>query len=220
MKKNKPAGIIYTAECKVTGEFYVGATTDSVKQRKLDHVERANRGEAGKFQQAISTYGAAAFNWQQIDTASTINELAQKEKQYIVEYKAKEKGFNSDAGGGIKKTVYQYSIADGSLINSYSSLQNAANAVSAGKTSIGNACNGQTKTCKGYYWSYSLTEPYVCKTDLRKKTVLQLTTTGEQVAVFESVAEASKATGISKTCISRVCRGERSQSSGYVWKYI
>src|SRR5690554_5804476 len=71
---------------------YIGATTDSVEQRKLDHVKRANRGESGKFQEAINTYGAEAFVWEQIDTAITTDELAQKEKEYILEYKAKETG--------------------------------------------------------------------------------------------------------------------------------
>ncbi|WP_394345717.1 hypothetical protein [Gelidibacter gilvus] len=40
------------------------------------------------------------------------------------------------------------------------------------------------------------------------------------IAEYESVAEASRQTGISKSCISKVCRGERKQSGGYIWKYI
>jgi predicted GIY-YIG superfamily endonuclease len=53
MKKIKKAGIIYTVKCKITGEFYVGATTDSIKQRQLDHIKRAQRGEVSKFQEAL-----------------------------------------------------------------------------------------------------------------------------------------------------------------------
>src|SRR5690606_5452938 len=109
MKKNKKTGIIYTARCKITGEFYVGATKDSLEQRKLDHVERANRGENNKFHEAISTYGPDAFEWNQTDTANTTDELAQKEKEHIAKHDSKNQGYNSDAGGGFKKTVYQYS---------------------------------------------------------------------------------------------------------------
>ncbi|SNY95283.1 Arm DNA-binding domain-containing protein [Flagellimonas pacifica] len=36
----------------------------------------------------------------------------------------------------------------------------------------------------------------------------------------DSVAEASKKSGLSKTPISRVCRSERKKARGYVWKYI
>jgi len=219
MTKIKKAGIIYTAKCKITGEFYVGATTDSLKQRQLDHVERAQRGEVGKFYEAISTYGPNAFEWNQTDTANTVDELAQMEKEYIKKLNSKAKGFNSNCGGGIKKTVYQYNTNDGSLVNSYDCLQSAANAVNAYKTSIGNTCIGQNKTCKGYHWSYNLSIPFNLKKDLRKKRVIQYSILGEQIAVYESVAEASRKSGISKSYIARVCRGERNSSGGFIWKY-
>lgn len=221
MKKNKlkSAGIIYTVKCEITGEFYVGATTDSIHQRKIDHQERAKRGDKHAFAQAIATYGVEAFTWKQTDTASTTDELARKEKEYIKKLDSKEGGFNGDAGGGIKKTVYQYSIKDGSLVNTYDCLESAANAVSAYKNSIGNACIGQNKTCKGYYWSYNFSVPFNPEKDLRKKGVIQYSLSGKQLALYESVAEASKHTGISKTCISRCCRGEREKTGGYIWKY-
>ncbi|WP_242157358.1 GIY-YIG nuclease family protein [Aestuariivivens sediminis] len=150
MKKNKkPLGIIYTVECRITGEFYVGATTDSLHQRKLDHQERAKRGESHPFARAIATYGEEAFNWQQTDTANTANELAQKEKNYINKHDSKNNGYNADSGGGIKKDVYQYDIKTGKHIATYDCLEDAAEAVKAKKTSIGNACLGQNKTCKG-----------------------------------------------------------------------
>ncbi|MCL5127128.1 NUMOD1 domain-containing DNA-binding protein [Algibacter sp. L4_22] len=216
MKKKK---VIY----KVTNEFdnsvYVGVTTCSLHQRKLDHLERAGRGESSKFHDAIGTYGSEAFKWEQIDTASTIDELAKKEKEYIKKLNSKEQGYNADAGGGIKKTVYQYSIKDGSLVDNYDSLESAANAVSAYKTSVGNACLGQNKTCKDYYWSYNYSEPFSPEKDLRKKQVVQYSLSGEQLTIYESVAEASRQTGVSKTCIARVCRGERKSSRGFKWSY-
>ena len=36
---------------------------------------------------------------------------------------------------------------------------------------------------------------------------------------YKSVAEASRQTGVSKTCISKVCRGERKGSGGFLWRY-
>lgn len=209
---------IYKAQNNATREVYIGATTQSIKKRKIDHIERSNRGVNGKLQEAIVTYGPEAFTWTQIDTASTINELAQKEKEYIIKFNSKKKGYNSDCGGGIQKTVYQYSTEDGSLIAKYDSLQSAANAVSAARTSISNACLGQNKTCKGYYWSYFSSIPIGLK-DIRMKPVIQLDLEAHFIAEFKSVSEASRITGLSKTCISRVCRGERQQSGGFLWKY-
>jgi hypothetical protein len=210
---------IYKAQNEHTGEVYIGATTYSIHQRKLDHIERANRGEKNKFHKAISTYGADAFFWEQLDTASSTDELARKEQLYVLEYRSKEGVYNGDIGGGIQKTVYQYSIEDGILVGKYDCLQSAANAVSAYKTSIGNACIGQNKTCKGYYWSYYSTFPINLK-DERRKPVIQMDLNGRILAKFKSVAEASRKTGVSKTCISRCCRGERNISSDYIWKYF
>jgi group I intron endonuclease len=216
--KNNKFNIVYKAENKLTGEVYIGATRNSLHQRKLDHTERANRNENGRFQKALATYGPEAFTWTQIDTASTTDELAQKEKAYVIQYNSKENGYNSDAGGGIQKTVYQYSIEDGNLISKYDCLENAANAVGSKKTSIGNACTGQNKTCKGYIWSYSSTYP-MNLTDERRKPIIQMDLDGRILHEYNSVAEASRTSGVSKTCISRVCRGERKQSGGFLWKY-
>ena len=42
---------------------------------------------------------------------------------------------------------------------------------------------------------------------------------GRTLQKYKSVAEASRQTGISKTCISRCCRGERDKSGGFKWEY-
>ena len=221
MKKNKTIlGIIYIAENTITGQKYIGATTNSIQKRKWDHEERAARDNDGKFRNAIATYGPESFLWTEIDTANNINDLAAKEKEYIFKYNAKEEGFNNDCGGGFKKEVYQYSSEDGSLLNSYDSLESAAVAVGASRTSISNACLGYNKSCKGFYWSYLLNSLYLPGKDRRKKRVFQFSLSGKNIAQFDSVAEASRITGISKTCISRCCRGEREQTSGFLWKYV
>ena len=210
-------GVIYKVTNKQDGKVYIGATTTTIKQRQLDHTQRAVKGEDTKFYNAMATQGLNNFKWEQIDTASTKDELAQKEKAYIVKYDSLENGYNSDVGGGIQKTVYQFDT-NGKLINKYSSLDCAANAVSAVKSCIGSACVGVNHTCKGYYWSYN--DTLIPTTDKRKKKVLQVDlNTFNVVGEYTSVAEASRRTGVSKTCISRCCRGERKSSSGYYWYY-
>lgn len=211
--------IVYKVLNTQTGEVYVGTTTDSVHQRKLDHTERAMRGEKNKFHQAIKTYGTKAFEWTQIDTANSIDDLAQKEKQYIFEYKSKEDGYNSDLGGGFKKTIYQYNRYNGKLINTFDSLESASNAVNSSRKSISNACLGYNKFCRGFLWSYNKTEDFEQTFDLRKKIVGKYSIEGVLLVEYSSVSDASRLTGISKTCISRCCRGERAQTGGFHWKY-
>jgi hypothetical protein len=210
--------IIYKAQNEHTGEVYIGATANTIQQRKLDHTERANRGEKGRFQEAIGTYGPSSFSWKQIDTASSSNELAEKEKKYILQYNSKYKGYNSDSGGGFIKTVYQYN-QDGALVASYGSLKEVQSTFNYDKRRISNACTTAT-LWKGSYWSYSQNNTFKKATDSRKKQVLQLSIDGEIIAKYGSVSEASKISGISKTCISRCCREERDSSGGFIWKYL
>lgn len=211
---------IYKVENIFTGEVYVGSTTKSLTERKNDHLQKSNNGSDGYFHQAISTYGIDAFTWTKVCSASSQNELAEREVEYILMYDSFQNGYNSDRGGGFKKAVYQYNTESGELVNSYNDLTSAANAVNATKTGISNACLNYNKTCKGFGWSYSSTFELNSTLDLRKKTVNQISFEGEFVACYDSVSEASRITGISKTCITRCCRGEREQTGGFFWKYI
>lgn len=210
-------GIIYKVTHKESGLSYVGATTNGIERRKRDHLELAKRGVSSSFQNAIATYGSDAFKWEQIDTAASIDELARKEKEYILKYNSKECGYNSDVGGGIRKSVYQYNI-DGGLVNKFKSLESAGNAVSADKRNISKAALGRMVLVGGYVWSYSSTFPRKLK-DKRKKTVIQIGKDGSILAEYKSVVEASKITGVNKTSIAKVCRGERKRSGGFYWVY-
>jgi len=213
-------GIVYRANNTVTGESYIGVTTNSIHQRQLDHVERALRGESGKFYEAIFTYGEDAFTWEQIDTANDNDELAAKEKSFVLTYNTKEEGYNSDSGGGIQKSVYQYDLKTKGLIANYPNLITAARAINMSKQDISRACLNVNNQLGGYYWSYEKYDYFNPSHDQRKKLVVQMDLDENFIAHFISVSDVSKNTGISKTCISRVCRGERKSTKGYKFKYI
>lgn len=220
MKMENEIFIIYKAQNIVNGECYVGASTKGIEERKKDHINKSNSINATYFQEAIRTFGADAFEWEQIDTASTVNELAEKEAEYIVKYNSLYDGLNSNKGsGGFKKKVYQYCLESGKLLHSYDDLTSAATTVNATKTSISNVCLHIDRTCKGFYWSYSDTDNPKNNIDLRKKQVIQFDLTGIELTKYNSASEASRKTGVSKTCITRCCRGEREQSGGYIWEY-
>ncbi|MFV5700235.1 MULTISPECIES: NUMOD1 domain-containing DNA-binding protein [Flavobacterium] len=210
--------IIYKAVNTITDEVYIGATTKSIEERKEDHIQKANKKVGSYFQEAIGTYGPEAFTWEAIDTACNNDELAAKEIKYILENNAVEDGYNSDHGGGFRKTVYQYNL-DGTPINSFKDLTSAATSVNATKKSISKACWNVNHTLKGYLWSYEYKEKFIPDSDNRKKEVLQYNLNGNLLAQYISVAEASRKSGLSKTCISRCCRKERDQSGGFIWKY-
>jgi group I intron endonuclease len=216
--KEQIQGIIYKVINTETNETYIGATTKSINERKIDHIQKSENGKGYKFHNAISTYGANAFLWEQVDTAGTNNELASKEIKYISEYDALGKGYNLSKGGNFKKTVFQYNL-DGTPVNSFGDLTSAAVAVNATKKSISKACWNVNHTLKGYLWSYDNKEKFITDSDNRKKEVLQYNLNGNLLAQYISVAEASRKSGLSKTCISRCCRKEREQSRGFLWRY-
>jgi len=217
MKKEKKIHLVYKVTNLETGEAYIGATTKSIEERKADHIQKSNKGTGSYFQETMATYRPEDFLWEQIDTANSLNELAEKEKQYIIQYNSKEKGYNSDSGGGFKKTVYQYN-EEGALIASYNSLKEVETILNYDKRRVSTACTNAT-LWKGSFWSYSQDSIFNTITDKRKKKVFQYNYNGELVVEFVSVAEASRISGISKTCIARCCRGEREQSGGFIWKY-
>jgi group I intron endonuclease len=210
--------IIYKVVNIQTNEVYIGATVKSLEERKVDHLQKADKKVGSYFQEAIGTYGPAAFMWEQIDIASSNDELASKEIKYISEYNTLENGYNSDKGGGFKKTVYKYNL-DGSLNAIFEDLTTASETISVRKQDISRACWSVNNTLGGFLWSYDKMETFVAENDSRKKEVVQSFLDGNLVAKYISVAEASRETGISKTCIARCCRGEREQSGGFLWRY-
>jgi hypothetical protein len=210
--------IIYKALNTITNEVYIGATTKSIEERKQDHIQKANKKVGGFFQEAIGTYGPEAFTWEQIDTASTNDELAAKEIKYILENNAVEDGYNSDHGGGIKKSVYKYNL-DGLLNTKFEDLTSAGNSINVRKQDISRACWSVNHSLGGYLWSYEYIEPFIVEPDNRKKQVIQCDLKGKELARYISASEASRKTRVSKTCITRCCRGERENSGGYIWNY-
>ncbi len=165
--------IIYKVVNSQTNDVYIGATTKSLEERKADHLQKSNKKVGSYFQEAIGTYGPEAFTWEQIDTASSNDELASKEIMYISEYDTFESGYNSDKGGGFKKTIYKYNL-EGSLQDTFNDLTSAAETITVRKQDISRACWSINHTLGGFLWSYDYKEPFILEGDNRKKEVLQL----------------------------------------------
>ena len=216
---NSKSFIIYKAENTQNGFVYVGATKKSIEDRKKDHLKKSKKGKSYAFQNSIATYGADAFKWEQIDKAVTTDELAKKEKEYILEYNSKEEGYNSDSGGGIQKTVYQYDTRTGKLVDKYSNLTLAGAVIGLNKQDLSKVCLSVNKVSNGFYWSYDYVDEFIPQKDNRRKKVIQYNIQGEFIDEFVSVSEAAKLTGYNKSSIAKVCRGERKSCGGYLWKY-
>lgn len=200
-----------------TGQFYVGATTKDVELRLEDHLQKSAKKVDNKFHKAIENYGSQAFDYMCVDTAKTTDELAQKEIYYINAFNAFSTGYNSNRGGGFRKTIYQFELNNPKPIATYQTLEEAGSSVNASRKTISNACLGSLKSAMGFLWSYTPEYPEV--EDKRSKTVYQYDLDGLLIATFNSAREASRQLGIGLSSITRCCRGERKQTSGYKFSY-
>ena len=212
-------GIIYMVTNLLDGRKYIGATSDSLSRRKSDHTNKGGKGLGSRFQEALKTYGKEAFEWEQIDTANSLNELAEKESQYVLQYETKEEGYNTDRGGGFQKFIYQYDFETGVILSTFSSLSEAAQSVGVDPKTISKACLGEIKNCRGYSWSYFLSDSFHHEPDRRRKKVFQFTRQGMFINSFDSVTEASHATRVNKSSIAKCCRGIYSNAGNFLWQY-
>lgn len=122
--------------------------------RLKDHLQKAAKKVDSKFYKALENFGSHAFEVELLEEVETTDELAQKEIHYINAYNTMQHGYNSDRGGGFKKTIYQFEFNNPEPIATYDTLEEAGNSVNASRKTISNACLGSLKSAKGFLWSY------------------------------------------------------------------
>lgn len=210
-------GIIYSGYNQITDKRYIGATTGDLDKRIREHLDTGVSNNSTFFTSELLLYGLEKYLFEVIDTAETTDELAQKEIYYINKYNTFHDGYNSDRGGGFKKTIYQFEFDNPEPIATYQSLEEAGNSVNASPKTISNACLGTLKSAKGFLWSYTDTAPeYI---DQRRQPVTQYDINGVMIQTFSSAREASRELQIPLSCITRCCRGEREQTHGFRFSY-
>ena len=92
-------GIIYVAECTVTGKRYVGQTVQGLEKRQADHRRDSKRLD-NRFYRAIRKYGWDNFNWAVIvEGVESVESLNSLEQYWIKELDTFKNGYNSTTGG-------------------------------------------------------------------------------------------------------------------------
>ena len=95
--------IIYKATNLVNGKIYIGQTINTLEYRKSQHIREAKNSKRKNvyFHNAINKYGENNFEFEEIDSASTQNELDNKERLWIQFYHSNNRdyGYNLDSGG-------------------------------------------------------------------------------------------------------------------------
>ena len=93
--------IVYLAKNTINGKCYVGITIRSLSYRRNIHKQawKLGRSPNSKLYKAFSKYGFASFDWAEIDSAETKEELNLKEQHWIQFFDTKRNGYNSTDGG-------------------------------------------------------------------------------------------------------------------------
>jgi len=94
-------GIIYKATNVLNGKVYIGQTIRTLLKRQAEHIRITKRNPEQYFHKAIHKYNAENFEWEVVDYASSIEELNEKEKEWIwLNYSNNSQfGYNLTEGG-------------------------------------------------------------------------------------------------------------------------
>lgn len=121
------------------------------------------------------------------------------------------------------KGINQYGL-NGNYIKHFDCITTAANELGLSTNNISHVCMRKNKSTGGFIFRYdddSLTEDdikWVNKHN-RKRSVIQYSTFGDFIAQYESIAEASRKTGINQSMIFSCCNNEGKSHNGFKWKY-
>lgn len=119
------------------------------------------------------------------------------------------------------KVVLQYSL-DGNFIKEWPSTSEAQRQLKC--KHISECCNGYRSSAGNFVWRYKESENYplkIKKTNKKElskpRAVLQYDLNGNFIAEYPNANKAYKITGVSN--ILKCCKGERTASNGFIWKY-
>lgn len=90
---------IYKITNIITNKVYIGRTTRSIEQRFREHCTAAAKGYRQHLYQSMRQYGVENFKVEQIDQASSIEELSQKEAYWTEYYQSYYTGYNMTFAG-------------------------------------------------------------------------------------------------------------------------
>lgn len=120
--------------------------------------------------------------------------------------------------GVLSKPVEQY-CKKGMFIMEYPSAIEASRVLGLNVSGIISCCNNNPKYshCGGYQWKYKGSEKQINNI---VNEIVQMDKCGKIINTFESTAQASNATGISRTAIANNLSYLSKSAGGFIWKKI
>lgn len=231
-------GYIYCITNSKNGKQYIGQTATTVHKRFTEHLRCARVDEESPYllYRAIKKYGEENFN---IETLLTIyassrtelkEKLNEKEIYYIRIFNTyKPNGYNMTLGGfafadHACRKVYQVQ-KDGLVIAKFESMAEADIINDLPLGSVSRALTYATHYAKGYYWfddnndSVRIGDYVDITIQKSRQPIYQFDLSGNLLATFSNISEASFATNIPQKTIYKASNGYRKSAYGYMWSY-
>lgn len=203
--------LIYKVTNEINGKIYIGQTCRTLSERMEEH-KRHNKTAVDL---AIQKYGIENFRVEQIDSASSIEELNEKEIYWIEYYNCLiPNGYNMCNGG--------------SNTNGYHHREDSKKKMSVKKSMMyvgeGNPFYNKKHSEKSKMRMSEKRKGLAHLTDeqimnLRKSHYTVNVRNIETGMIFSSIKEAATYYGLKETHITRVCKGKRKTTGGYHWCY-
>lgn len=211
----------YTAP---NGKAYVGQTRTSLKKRRKDEYGTGYQGSPC-FWNAIRYFnGLNNFSCEILEEVSD-DKIDEREKYWIKkENTLVPNGYNIDLGGQGQhnsRPVDQYNLR-GEKINTFSTIQAAAEANNCHISAILNVLSGRCRQAHGYYWTYKDEPLKILKTkNSHRKTIYQFDLKGNLIKEFESARNADRFYGFPMgTCANCANKNSKRKRVGeYIFTY-
>lgn len=207
-------GYIYKISNDVNDKIYIGQTSRSIHKRKVDYWYEVEHYEGTvldrPINKAMRKYGMDKFHMKVIEEVDN-DRLDEREIYWIEYYDSYHNGYNATIGGGGRRQINKNPI--------YLELWNKG----LNLTEIAEKQKCDRHTVKRHLQLFGITESDFEKRlsesvgRKRSKGVIQLKN-NKIIAEYNSMKEASEATGILVSGISSACSGKRLTAGGYEWR--
>lgn len=208
-------GLIYRIINLQNNKIYIGKTTVDLSTRWSQHIYEAKtptcKGYNFVLHKAIRKYGKNNFSIEVIDAIDD-SILEEREKFWISYYNCMiPNGYNMTFGGEGSIKIDRDKVRN--LWNQGTmTLTDIANELQCSKEAIRTILRIQEPT-------FSSDEAQERALKKCRKKVYQYSLTGELINIYPSIAAASTAVGVDRSCISRVCSGKKKTSKGFLWSF-
>lgn len=204
---------VYKITNKVNNKVYIGITSKGLSARWKEHLYNAEHGCPFKLHNALRKYGKENFSIELIDFCNSWEELEEKERYYISEYKSlqDEFGYNMTEGGD--GTIGRYVTMETRDKIRQKALGREVSEETREKLSEAGKVRTEGRIA---YWESGKIG------DNRRKPILQYTKEGNFIKEFEGINIAAKELGMSPTTIITALKHQNivgSKRNPYIWVY-